>query len=91
MEIKFFYFDENGNLKRALNDVNALYLAGQGVKMFATEAEAKKGVSAKVEPPKAEPVKVEPVKAEAPKVEVKVAPKVAIKVAPKVAVKKNQK
>ena len=90
MKIKFFYIDEKGELKKALNDVNALYLAGQGVKMFATEAEAKKGVSAKAEPV-AEPPKVEPVKAEAPKVEVKVAPKVAIKVAPKVAVKKNLK
>ena len=41
MEIKFYYFDEKGEPQRALNDVNALYLAGKGVKMY-TKEEAQK-------------------------------------------------
>lgn len=69
MEIKFYYFDEKGEPKRANNDVNALYLASQGVKMYTKEEAQKEYLlkHAKKEAPKAEAE--EAPKAEAPKAE----------------------
>ena len=61
MEIKFYYFDESGEPKKANNDVNALWLAGQGVKMY-TKEEAQAEylrTHAKKEAPKPEAPKAE--------------------------------